>query len=161
MCERLLQYLVVEASCDGTERRSFQLMEALLYRVQLSLFTGRMESALAILQVGAPSVLSLYDPAHQQVWNDLCLFQNALKSSQERSVADHMTPADRALLWLSYIHLTEFDQLPASLFDPTESGPGRIVSKEPFLLPWRTSQDVSTPPDILIALFEGTIFFLP
>uniref|UniRef100_A0A3P9IIA3 Zinc finger C3H1-type containing n=1 Tax=Oryzias latipes TaxID=8090 RepID=A0A3P9IIA3_ORYLA len=132
VCERLLQYLVVEASCDGTERRSFQLMEALLYRVQLSLFTGRMESALAILQ-------------------------NALKSSQERSVADHMTPADRALLWLSYIHLTEFDQLPASLFDPTESGPGRIVSKEPFLLPWRTSQDVSTPPDILIALFEDAV----
>uniref|UniRef100_A0A3B3DNC9 Zinc finger C3H1-type containing n=1 Tax=Oryzias melastigma TaxID=30732 RepID=A0A3B3DNC9_ORYME len=132
VCERLLQFLLVESSCDARERRSFQLMEALLYRVQLSLFTGRMESALAILQ-------------------------NALKSSQERSVADHMTPADRALLWLSYIHLTEFDQLPASLFDPAESGPGRVVSKESFLLPWRTQQDVSTPPDILIALFQDAV----
>lgn len=50
MCERLLQFLLAEASTGVTEKLSFQLMEALLYRVQLSLFTGRLESALAILQ---------------------------------------------------------------------------------------------------------------
>lgn len=51
VCERLLQYLLSEASSSVTEKLSFQLMEALLYRVDLNLFTGRMESALAILQV--------------------------------------------------------------------------------------------------------------
>lgn len=51
VCERLLQYLLSEASSGVTEKLSFQLMEALLYRVDLNLFTGRMESALAILQV--------------------------------------------------------------------------------------------------------------
>lgn len=51
VCDRLLQFLQTEASAGVTEKLSFQLMEALLYRVQLSLFTGRMESALAILQV--------------------------------------------------------------------------------------------------------------
>lgn len=51
MCERLLQFLLAEASSGVTEMLSFELMEALLYRVQLSLFTGRLESALAVLQV--------------------------------------------------------------------------------------------------------------
>lgn len=82
--------------------------------------------------------------------------QNALKSAHDRSIAEHLTASDRTLLWLSYIHLTEFDLLPSSLFDPAESGPSRLVSRESFLLPWRTPQDVSTPLDILIALFQGT-----
>lgn len=81
--------------------------------------------------------------------------QNALKSPQDRSIADHLMAADRALLWLSYIHLTEFDRLPACLYDPAESGPSRVVSRDPFLLPWRTSRDISTPADILVALFQG------
>lgn len=51
MCERLLQFLLAESSSGVMEKLSFQLMEALLYRVQLSLFTGRLESALAVLQV--------------------------------------------------------------------------------------------------------------
>lgn len=81
--------------------------------------------------------------------------QNALKSGSDRSVAEHLTASDRALLWLSYIHLSEFGQLPRSLYNPAECGPSRLVSRESFLLPWRTAQDISTPPDALVALFEG------
>ncbi|XP_017297244.1 zinc finger C3H1 domain-containing protein isoform X3 [Kryptolebias marmoratus] len=132
VCERLLQFLQAAASSGVTEKLSFQLMEALLYRVQLSLFTGRMETALAILQT-------------------------ALKSTQDHSVAEHLTAGDRALLWLSYIHLTEFDRLPSSLYDPAESGPARLASRESFILPWRTAQDISTPPDILVALFKDAV----
>ncbi|KAM4553251.1 zinc finger C3H1 domain-containing protein [Fundulus diaphanus] len=132
VCDRLLQFLQNEASTGVTEKLSFQLMEALLYRVQLSLFTGRMESALAVLQM-------------------------ALKSARDQSVAEFLTAGDRALLWLSYIHLTEFDQLPSSLYDPAESGPGRLVCTKSFQLPWRTQQDISTPPDILVALFKDAI----
>ncbi|XP_034390023.1 zinc finger C3H1 domain-containing protein-like isoform X2 [Cyclopterus lumpus] len=132
VCDRLLLFLVSEASPLVTDRLSFQLMEALLYRVQLNLFTGRMESALAILQ-------------------------NALKSARDRSIAEHLTAGDRALVWLSYIHLTEFDRLPAGLLDPEESGPSRLVSRESFLLPWRTPQDVSTPLHILVALFRDAV----
>lgn len=51
MCDRLLQFLLSDASSGVSEKRSFQLMEALLYRVHLNLFAGRLESALAILQV--------------------------------------------------------------------------------------------------------------
>ncbi|XP_027892211.1 zinc finger C3H1 domain-containing protein isoform X2 [Xiphophorus couchianus] len=132
VCDRLLQFLQDEAAAGVTEKLSFQLMEALLYRVQLSLFTGRMESALAILQA-------------------------SLKSAQDHSTAEFLTASDRALLWLCYIHLTEFDQLPASLYDPPESGPGRLVCTKSFQLPWRMQDDISTPPDILIALFKDAI----
>lgn len=51
VCDRLLQFLQSEASSGTSEKLSFQLMEALLYRVHLNVFTGRMESGLAILQV--------------------------------------------------------------------------------------------------------------
>lgn len=53
MCDRLLRFLIAEASAGVSDRLSFQLLEALLYRVELNLFTGRMESALAIFQVRA------------------------------------------------------------------------------------------------------------
>ncbi|XP_068595492.1 zinc finger C3H1 domain-containing protein [Brachionichthys hirsutus] len=132
VCDRLLQFLLAEASSGVSEKLSFQLMEALLYRVDHNLFTGRMESALALLQ-------------------------NALKSAHDRSIAELLTAGDRVLLWLSYIHLTEFDRLPSSLYDQAESCPSRLVSREPFLLPWKSRQDVSTPPDILIALFQNAI----
>ncbi|PWA22429.1 hypothetical protein CCH79_00016941, partial [Gambusia affinis] len=132
VCDRLLQFLQDEAAAGVTEKLSFQLMEALLYRVQLSLFTGRMESALAVLQA-------------------------SLKSAQDHSMAEFLTASDRALLWLCYIHLTEFDQLPASLYDPADSGPGRLVCTKSFQLPWRTQDDISTPPEILIALFKDAI----
>ncbi|XP_067348930.1 zinc finger C3H1 domain-containing protein-like isoform X3 [Channa argus] len=132
VCDRFVQFLIPEASSEVTDKLSFQLMEALLYRVHLNLFTGRMESALAILQ-------------------------NALKSPHDRSIVDHLTAGDRALVWLSYIHLTEFDRLPSSLYDPAESGPSRLVSRESFLLPWRTPKDIRTPLDILISLFQDAI----
>ncbi|CAL8358848.1 unnamed protein product [Lota lota] len=133
VCDRLLRFLVATATSGGvTEKLSFQLLEALLYRVDLNIFTGRIGGALAILQ-------------------------NSLKSASERCIAAHLTASDRALLWLSYIHLTEFDCLPSSLYDPATSGPGRLVSREPFQLPWRSAQDISTPPEILVALFQDAI----
>lgn len=84
----------------------------------------------------------------------MCL-QNALKSARDRSIADHLAASDRALVWLSYIHLIEFERLPSSLYDPAESGPSRLVSRESFLLPWRTPQDVRTPLKVLVAFFQG------
>lgn len=156
VCDRLLQFLLSDASSGASEKHSFQLMEALLYRVHLNLFTGRLESALAILQVGQH-----WEGSYSQKATWLCFtspsvcVQNALKCGCDRSVAEQLRARDRALLWLSYIHLSEFDRLPSSLYNPSESGPSRLVSRESFLLPWRTEQDISTPPDTLIALFEG------
>ncbi|KAK5901534.1 hypothetical protein CesoFtcFv8_006892 [Champsocephalus esox] len=118
-------------SSPSSDRVSFQLMEALLYRVQLHLFSGRGGSALALLQ-------------------------GALKAPQLRSLLDHLSPSHRALLWLCFVHLTEFSRLP-SLFPPAESGPGRLVSTESFLMPWRTPRDIRTPTHTLIQLFQDGV----
>ncbi|XP_040265864.1 zinc finger C3H1 domain-containing protein isoform X1 [Bufo bufo] len=134
VCGRTLQYLVqqVEAG-EKSELLSLQCLQVLLYRVHVNLFTGRLQNALAILQ-------------------------NALKSPCEKSIADHLFPKDRCLAWLSYIHLMEFNSLPANFFDPTVSNPSRIVTKEPFLIPWQNPQSIMTDPVMLLALFEAAVF---
>lgn len=74
VCTRLLRFLVSMATSAGvTEKLSFQLLEALLYRVDLNIFTGRTGAALALLQVTCPqpcpigSGLLLEGLAHLQV----------------------------------------------------------------------------------------------
>lgn len=52
VCGRMLQHLLQTPDGDGEPLlRSFRLLESLLYRAQLSLFTGRRQNALDILQV--------------------------------------------------------------------------------------------------------------
>uniref|UniRef100_A0A8C5M028 Zinc finger C3H1-type containing n=1 Tax=Leptobrachium leishanense TaxID=445787 RepID=A0A8C5M028_9ANUR len=133
VCSRVLQYLMVRLTQDPTsDLLSLQLLETLLYRVHLSLFTGRLQNALALLQ-------------------------NALKSPNEKSIGDHLNAPDRCLAWLSYIHLMEFSCLPANFYDPTNSNPSRMVNKEPFLLPWPNSQSIQTEPVMLLAVFEAAV----
>ncbi|CAN9498667.1 unnamed protein product [Ophioblennius macclurei] len=132
VCERLLTFLMTESSPDASPRLSFHLMEALLYRVELSVFSGREENAVGLLQ-------------------------GALESHRQVGVAARLDPSDRAVLWLSYIHLLEFRRLPSDLFDPAESGPSRLLRRRSFLLPWRTPEDVRTPLDTLLALFRDAV----
>ncbi|KAM4747046.1 zinc finger C3H1 domain-containing protein [Rhinophrynus dorsalis] len=133
VCSRTLQFLMEMTEQDQrSDLLSLQLLETLLYRIHLSLFTGRLQNALGLLQ-------------------------NALKSPTERSIGDSLTPQDRCLAWLSYIHLMEFSSLPAKFYDPTNANPTRIVNKEPFLIPWLNSQSITTDPTMLLAVFEAAI----
>uniref|UniRef100_A0A4X2KHN1 Zinc finger C3H1-type containing n=1 Tax=Vombatus ursinus TaxID=29139 RepID=A0A4X2KHN1_VOMUR len=132
VCGRMLQFLMEAAEREDSDLLSFQLLESLLFRVQLSLFTGRCQNALAILQ-------------------------NALKSANEKIVAEHLSASDRCLAWLAYIHLIEFNVLPLKFYDPSNANPSRIVNKELFLIPWQTTQDVKTDHDMLVAVFEDAI----
>uniref|UniRef100_A0A452HUB9 Putative zinc-finger domain-containing protein n=1 Tax=Gopherus agassizii TaxID=38772 RepID=A0A452HUB9_9SAUR len=133
VCGRMLQFLM--ESTEGEENSdllSFQLLETLLYRVHLSMFTGRHQNALALLQ-------------------------NALKSANEKIIAERLTISDRCLAWLAYIHLIEFSVLPIKFYDPANASPSRIMNKEPFLIPWQTVEDVKTNPDMLLAVFEDAV----
>ncbi|XP_072519449.1 zinc finger C3H1 domain-containing protein isoform X2 [Salminus brasiliensis] len=132
VCNSMLQFLLETSEGDRAEERSFQLLETLLYRTQLSVFTGRLQNAQNTLQ-------------------------SALMSEGEGSVSGGLTLAHRSLAWLCYIHLCEFGTLPSRLFDPANSNPSRIVSLEPFLLPWRSERDLSTPPDHLVSLFQDAL----
>ncbi|XP_009988958.1 PREDICTED: zinc finger C3H1 domain-containing protein-like, partial [Tauraco erythrolophus] len=133
VCGRMLQFLMeVTGREENPNLVSFQLLETLLYRVHLSLFTGRHQNALVLLQ-------------------------NALKSANEKIISERLTASDRCLAWLAYIHLTEFGILPVKFYDPANVSPSRIMNKEPFLIPWQTVQDVKTDPDMLLAMFEDAV----
>ncbi|XP_049739854.1 zinc finger C3H1 domain-containing protein isoform X1 [Elephas maximus indicus] len=132
VCERMMEFLMGAAKQETSDILSFQLLEALLFRVQLNIFTGRCQNALAILQ-------------------------NALKSANDRIVAEYLKTSDRCLAWLAYIHLIEFSILPPKLYDPSNANPSRIVNTEPFVMPWRAVQDVKTNPDMLLAVFEDAV----
>nr|XP_013802467.1 PREDICTED: zinc finger C3H1 domain-containing protein [Apteryx mantelli mantelli] len=133
VCGRMLQFLTEGTGGEeNPDLLSFELLETLLYRVHLSLFTGRHQNALALLQ-------------------------NALKSANEKIVSERLTVSDRCLAWLAYIHLIEFGILPVKFYDPANASPSRIMNKEPFLIPWQTIQDVKTDPDMLLAMFEDAV----
>ncbi|XP_004700842.1 zinc finger C3H1 domain-containing protein [Echinops telfairi] len=132
VCERMMEFLMEAAEQETSDVLSFQLLEALLFRVQLHIFTGRCQSALAILQ-------------------------NALKSANDRIVAEYLKTSDRCLAWLAYIHLLEFNILPPKFYDPSNTNPSRIVSTEPFVMPWHTVEDIKTNPDMLLAVFEDAV----
>ncbi|GCB70448.1 hypothetical protein scyTo_0008580 [Scyliorhinus torazame] len=134
VCGRIVQFLMetIERS-EKSEVLSFQLLQSLLFWVQLSLFTGRQQNALAI-------------------------FQNALKCSDgNKSVAGYLNTNDCCLAWLAYIHLIEFNSLPCQFFDPAVAIPSKLVMKEPFIIPWRSSKDIKTHPNTLLALFEDAV----
>ncbi|XP_062913789.1 zinc finger C3H1 domain-containing protein [Mobula hypostoma] len=134
VCSRLVQFLMetIEGS-EKSEILSFQLLQSLLFWVHLSLFTGRQQNALAI-------------------------FQNALKTSDgNKSVAEYLNADECCLAWLAYIHLIEFNSLPSKFFDPAVANSSKLVMKEPFLIPWQSSEDIKTHPDTLLALFEDAV----
>ena len=64
VCGRMLQFLMeVAGGEENLNLVSFQLLETLLYRVHLNLFTGRHQNALVLLQVTSrlpPQELSSY-----------------------------------------------------------------------------------------------------
>ncbi|XP_066505019.1 zinc finger C3H1 domain-containing protein isoform X3 [Hoplias malabaricus] len=132
VCNSMIQFLLEPSGGDREDERSFWLLETLLYRTQLSVFTGRVHNARAILQ-------------------------KALVSVEDRSVSGALTLSHRSVAWLCYIHLCEFGFLPSCLYDPTSSNPSRIVSLEPFLLPWSSENPPNTPPDHLIGLFHDAV----
>ncbi|XP_028305149.1 zinc finger C3H1 domain-containing protein isoform X2 [Gouania willdenowi] len=130
--KRLLHFLCEKASSGVTEKVSFQLMEVVLFRVELHLFTGRRKEGNQLMEA-------------------------FLRSSSPPGDFSLLVASHRALLWLSYIHLCEVGRLPSVLFDPAHSGPTHLVSTEHFLLPWTTPQDVTQPPDLLLALFSDAL----
>ncbi|XP_060740866.1 zinc finger C3H1 domain-containing protein [Tachysurus vachellii] len=132
VCQRLLQFLMDPADGAVEELSSFHLLETLLYRTQLSVFTGRVHNAQHILQ-------------------------EALMSEGEHVVSSRLSLPHRCVAWLCYIHLCEFGTLPAHLYDPANSNPSRIVSLEHFLFPWKSSEDVHTHPERLITLFQDAL----
>uniref|UniRef100_A0A8C4ND19 Putative zinc-finger domain-containing protein n=1 Tax=Eptatretus burgeri TaxID=7764 RepID=A0A8C4ND19_EPTBU len=131
----LQQYLMTKAEAGSHTRTcSRRLLETLLYRVQLHMCSGRLQAALAI-------------------------FQEALKAGSKRHnyVAMWLSRHDRALAWLSYLHIVEFNRLPEGIEDPMAPFPGHLVCSQLPLIPWNNVVDLYTAPDTLLALLNEAL----
>ncbi|KAL4233593.1 Zinc finger C3H1 domain-containing protein [Mactra antiquata] len=90
---------------------SHHLLETMLYKVNLSINTGHLQYAKNILR------------------------GYFVKSEGKISYQSYLTTGDKCILWLSYIHLLSWQQLPDVLWDNILSG--KIVNKKNLVLPWQ------------------------
>ncbi|XP_078000579.1 zinc finger C3H1 domain-containing protein-like [Glandiceps talaboti] len=133
VCKKILEFLVKKQDEDMNDLQSHQLIETLFYRVHLHIQTRRYSIA-----------LNLFSTA---------ISEKSGSSSTCSGIGQYLTPSDRCLAWLSFIYLTQFHTLPPSLYDPANSNPDRIVSKDPFILPWTEESDLN--PEVLLGYFQS------
>ena len=129
--KRLRQYLCSPRCFDDADTRSHHLLETVLYQAALCTMSGRLKDGLQVIQAIVQSKASV-------IWLTL-------------------TPCDRIVIWLSFIHLYECRQLPSVLFDPANSNPGPIVRKEPFVVPFRMSVKSRISYKTLTQLFQSAL----
>ncbi|XP_005097673.2 uncharacterized protein LOC101847582 [Aplysia californica] len=115
--------------------RSHQALEMILYKACLNLLSGRLKTTLNFLQ----SVLGLKSTP-----------STPLRASSLLTTADHL------VLWLCYIHVLEWHQLPPDLYSPTDQNPGRLLSKA-VTLHWPEARPLYSSRDTLIKLHKKAI----
>jgi len=129
ICKRLRQYLCSPMCRNDADARSHHLLETVLYQAGLCTMSGRFKNGLQVIQAIVQSKASV-------IWLTL-------------------TPCDRVVMWLSFIHLYECRQLPEVLFDPANSNPGPIVRKEAFVVPFHVGKKTRISYETLLKLFES------
>ncbi|XP_065052847.1 zinc finger C3H1 domain-containing protein-like [Rhopilema esculentum] len=121
ICLDILGFLLeIADNGDAFEVRSHHLLETVLYILKLETERHEKQSALTVIQ----SALGLANGSQ-----DLPI--NVPKISRD------LSPSDLVLLWLCHISLVAFSKLPQALFDPSDCGPSRIVSKAVGLFDWK------------------------
>ncbi|XP_052809654.1 zinc finger C3H1 domain-containing protein-like [Mya arenaria] len=108
MINYLCQSLEVSA---GDEELSHHLLETMVLRSQLAVGTGHLEKAIDFMR------------------------GYFVKSEGVPPRQDKLAVSDRAVLWLTYIHLMSWGHFPDMLYDQHNCTSGRIVNKN-IKLPW-------------------------
>ena len=129
ICKRLRQYLCSPRCRDDADTRSHHLLETVLFQSALCTASGRFKDGLQVIQAIVQSKASV-------IWLWL-------------------TPCDRIVMWLSFVHLYECRQLPQVLFDPANSSPGPVVRKEAFVVPFRVGTKTRILYETLLQLFQS------
>ncbi|XP_071115471.1 zinc finger C3H1 domain-containing protein-like [Haliotis cracherodii] len=128
ICEKTLEFLRTRSTDIPVSRRSHQILETLLYKTTLVVQSGRYKTGLTYLQT-------------------------VLKKSGDDGLLLLLEPEDRCVLWISYIHLLEFHQLPQQLFDPANQNPGKVMSKTSLWISWEMKDELITPLQSLVGNF--------
>ncbi|GAB6032825.1 Zinc finger C3H1 domain-containing protein, variant 4 [Chamberlinius hualienensis] len=130
LLEKIMSFLVESKDANGVQPH--EIFEILCYWVKLYVSTGNFDHAIRILE----ETLHILD-----------------SFSSVRKIFEHMTTSDRCLVWLCYISLKVFHSLPESLFSSENSGLGKVVSKNSFILPWKSKREWHLKETEILDLF--------
>ncbi|XP_045195741.2 zinc finger C3H1 domain-containing protein-like [Mercenaria mercenaria] len=112
VCSEIVDYLCSIQTKDNINAAvSHHLLEVMLYKTNLSMMAGQSQYAKNILQ------------------------GYFVKSEGKSSCQSYLTVLDRCVLWLCYIHVLSWQQLPDGLWDSALSG--KIINKNDLVLPWK------------------------
>ncbi|CAC5386585.1 unnamed protein product [Mytilus coruscus] len=127
ICDMILSFLQSQESLLP-EEMSHDLLETILYKTSLYVWSGKLKTAHKFLQ-------------------------GKLKNTKENTwIQTNLQPLDKCVLWLSYINLKEFKQLPSQLYNPQKQMAGRIVNKDKLIIPWNSLPQLSSNVDVLKSL---------
>lgn len=119
ICTEMIRF-VLESDME-CEKRSHCLLEIVLYICQVFCVRERYQLANGYLST--------------------CLggdeFTNEKEKIQIENITESLTVKDKCIMWICLLSLQVFNELPKNLFEYENSGPGRIISKEKFVLDWK------------------------
>ncbi|GFS17742.1 zinc finger C3H1 domain-containing protein [Elysia marginata] len=131
------QHGLSRSSCED-KLLSHQVLEMIVYKLSLNVNAGRLKTAVnfveTILGVKAKASVSRLD----------CL----------KSLSSLLTVADHLAVWLIYIHVLEWHQLPSSIYGDHRQNPGCIMAKDNIRLCWKSKQSLSSSLDRLVKLHK-------
>ncbi|OWF40187.1 Zinc finger C3H1 domain-containing protein [Mizuhopecten yessoensis] len=133
VCDQMLEYVRLAEDRFPQEVRSHWVLEVILYKTSLYVWTGKFKAAIKHMQ----SVLKTEEKLR---WISKCLVTN-----------------DQCLLWVSYVHLKEMKVLPTQLYDPLNQMSGRIVNKTDIMIDWTSKESLTTAVTILVELLNKAI----
>ncbi|XP_071135689.1 zinc finger C3H1 domain-containing protein-like [Mytilus edulis] len=127
ICDMILSFLQSQESLQP-EEMSHDLLETILYKTSLHVWSGKLKTAHKFLQ-------------------------GKLRNTKENTwIHTNLQPVDKCVLWLSYINLKEFKQLPPQLYNPQKQMAGRIVNKDKLIIPWNSLPQLGSNVDVLKSL---------
>ncbi|XP_052087400.1 zinc finger C3H1 domain-containing protein-like [Mytilus californianus] len=127
ICDMILSFLQSQESLLP-EEMSHDLLETILYKTSLHVWSGKLKTAHKFLQ------------------------GKLMKTKENTWIHTNLQPVDKCVLWLSYINLKEFKQLPPQLYNPQKQMAGRIVNKDKLIIPWNSLPQLGSNVDVLKTL---------
>ena len=139
ICAEMIKF--IKESNENDTRKSHNLTETILYATQLLSCCGKLDDAKHYLNVALGIKVECNSLNEKFHMTDISKILNRV---------------DKSLLWLCLISVHTFKNLPKCIFCVEESGPGRLVNKENFLLDWQNGSWNSSEEDIRL-LFNDAL----
>ncbi len=150
LCLDMMEFLMRNPEESPEDVKSHQILETLLYMVQIEIFKDKIASAVGILR-------------------KVLLLSGEVESRNESQTQDYIPElynefliGDLVILWICYISVAAFGHLPSFLFDSSDSRPSKIVSKRISMIDWRLceAESVGRVQEMFKGMFVLMVDFL-